>query len=174
MKITNEHIRHCILFADNLGKKPPEANEMICQAYGENSVGLTTIKEWFSKFKKGEFDLKDKPRVGRPKETSADDLQALLDEDDSQLRRELDRLLNTILRNLKAMGKVQIGTRWVLHKLTERQKFDRMNICMSLLGRHRKKSFLWRIVTGDEKWVCYENQVRKRRWVDPKTPSSSV
>jgi len=96
------------------------------QAYGENAVGLTTIKEWFFKFKKGEFNLEDKPRVDRPKETSADDLQALLDEDDSQSTRELGRLLNvdhiTILRNLKAMGKVQIGTRWVPHKLTERQK----------------------------------------------------
>jgi len=79
---------------------------MICQAYIENAVGLTTIKEWFSKFKKSEFELEDKPRVGRPKETEADDLQVLLDEDDFQLTRELDRLLNidysTILRNLKA------------------------------------------------------------------------
>jgi len=93
-----------------------------------NAVGLTTIKEWFAKFKKGEFDLEDKSRVGRPKETLADDLQALLDEDDSQSKRELGRLLNvdqtTILRNLKAMGKVQIETRWVPHKLTERQKCD--------------------------------------------------
>ena len=71
---------------------------------------LTTVIEWFSKFKKVEFDLEDKPRVGRLKETSADDLQALLDKDDSQSMRELSRLLNvvhtTILRNLKAMGKV--------------------------------------------------------------------
>ena len=50
---------------------------MICQAYGENAVGLTTIKEWFSKFKESEFDLEDKLRVGRQKETSAGDLQAL-------------------------------------------------------------------------------------------------
>ena len=68
MKIINEHILHCILFAYNLCKKPSEANEMICQAYGENAVRLTTIKKWFYKFKKGEFDLEDKSRVGRPKE----------------------------------------------------------------------------------------------------------
>jgi len=72
------------------------------------------------------------------------------------------------------MGKVQIETRWVPHKLIERQKCDRMNICISLLGHHRKKYFLWRIVTGDEKWVCYENPVRKRRLVDPEKSSSSV
>ena len=59
------------------------------QAYGENAVGLTTIKKWISKFKNGEFDLEDKPRVCRPKETQAEDLQALLDEDDSKSMREL-------------------------------------------------------------------------------------
>ena len=89
--------------------------------------------------------MEDKPKVGRLKETSADDLQALLDEDDSQSTRELGRLLNvdltTILGNLKAMEKVQIRTRWIPHKLTERQKCDRMNICMSLLGCHRKSLF---------------------------------
>jgi len=48
MKITNEYIGHCIIFAYNLGKKPPESNKVICQEYVENAVGLTTIKEWFS------------------------------------------------------------------------------------------------------------------------------
>ena len=120
--------------------------------------------------------MEDKPRLGRRKETSADNVQALLDEDDSQSTRELGRLLNgdhtTILRNLKAM---EIWTRWVPHKLTERQKCDRMNICMSLLGRHRIKSFLLRIVTGDEKWICYENceEVEKciDRYIDSKYKS---
>jgi len=27
---------------------------------------------------------------------------------------------------------------------------------------------------GEEKWVCYKNPFRKKRWVDPETPSSSV
>jgi len=100
---------------------------------------------------KGEFDLENIPRVGRPKETSGDVLQALLDEDDFQSMRKFSRLLNvdhtTILRILKAKVKVQIGTRCVPHKLTERQKCDRMNICMSFLGPHRN--------TGDEKCGCY-------------------
>ena len=71
---------------------------MICQAYEESAFGLITVKEWLSKFKKGELKLEHKPRVNRPKEAAADDLQAILDDH------------YTILRNLKAMGKVQIGT----------------------------------------------------------------
>ena len=69
--------RHCILFAYNLGKKPSENKKMICQEYGESAVGLTTIKEWFSKFKKDEFELEGRPRVCQLKEIAANDLQSL-------------------------------------------------------------------------------------------------
>ena len=67
---------------------------MICQAYEENVVDLKTIKESISKFKKGEFELEDKPRIGRPKETAAGDFQGLLYEDFYKSTRKLDRLLN--------------------------------------------------------------------------------
>ena len=59
------------------------------------------------------------------------------------------------------------------HKLSERQKCERMNICMSLLGRHRKMSSM-EDYKGDEKWVSYDNPVRKRRWLDPRKSSSSI
>ena len=43
----------------------------------------------------------------------------------------------------------------------------RKNTCEILLERYRKKSFLHRIVTGDEKWIFFENPKRKKSWVDP-------
>jgi len=42
-----------------------KVKQMIYQACWQDAVGLTTIKEWFSKFEKGKFGLEDKPRVGR-------------------------------------------------------------------------------------------------------------
>ena len=36
-----------------------------------------------------------------------------------------------------------------------------------LLERHKKKSFLHRIVTGDEKWIHYDNPKRKKSYVKP-------
>ena len=57
MDTNKNHIRHCILFMFNLGKKASQAKDEIYQAYGTGSVGLTTIKEWYAKFKKGEFNL---------------------------------------------------------------------------------------------------------------------
>ena len=162
----------------NLGKKASQAKDEIYQAYGTGSVGLTTIKEWYAKFKKGEFNLEDQPRSGRPKEMEDEELLVLLEEDDGQSTRELAKRVNvnqsTVLRRLKALGKVQKATRWVPHALSSRNKDDRMNIAMAHLTRHRRKSFLWRIVTGDEKWVYYDNPERKRQWVNPGTPSTST
>ena len=53
---------------------------------------------------------------------------------------------------------------WVPHKLTEENLANRMSICNSLLKRHESDPFLKRIVTGDEKWIIYDNIVRKRSW----------
>ena len=41
---------------------------------------------------------------------------------------------------------------------------DRISICESLLNRNKIDPFLKCMVTGDEKWVTYENVKRKRSW----------
>ena len=45
---------------------------------------------------------------------------------------------------------------------------------MSLLERHKKKSFLHWIVTGDEKWIHYDNAKRKKSCVKPGQPAKST
>jgi len=49
----------------------------------------------------------------------------------------------------------------------------RQNICQILLARQKRKSFLHRIMTGDEKWIYFQNPKRKKSWVDPAQPSIS-
>jgi len=46
--------------------------------------------------------------------------------------------------------------------------------CEILLKRYRKKSFLHRIVTRDEKWTFFENPKRKKPSVDPGAPFTST
>ena len=43
-----------------------------------------------------------------------------------------------------------------------------------LLERHKKKSFLHRIVTNDEKWIHYDNPKRKKSYVKPDQPAKST
>jgi len=59
-------------------------------------------------------------------------------------------------------GKIQKVCRWVPHELNERQMERRKNTCEILLERYRRKSFLHRIVTGDEKRIFFwEPQAQK-------------
>ncbi|GFU70822.1 mariner transposase [Trichonephila clavipes] len=41
---------------------------------------------------------------------------------------------------------------------------DRISICEALTKQNEIDPFLKRMVTGDEKWVTYDNIVRKRSW----------
>ena len=43
-----------------------------------------------------------------------------------------------------------------------------------LLERLKKKLFLHRIVTDDEKWIHYENPKRKKSYVKPGQPAKST
>ena len=43
-----------------------------------------------------------------------------------------------------------------------------------LLEGHKKKSFLHRIVTGDKKWIHYENSKGKKSYVKPGQPAKST
>ncbi|GFU27080.1 retrovirus-related Pol polyprotein from transposon opus [Trichonephila clavipes] len=44
----------------------------------------------------------------------------------------------------------------------------------SLLKRHENDPFLKRIITGDEKWVVYNNVKRKRSWSKKDEPAETI
>jgi len=46
-------------------------------------------KEWFRRFKDRDFSVKDKPSSGQPKKFEDKELEALLEEDQSQMQEEL-------------------------------------------------------------------------------------
>jgi histone-lysine N-methyltransferase SETMAR len=62
------------------------------------------------------------------------------------------------------------GNKWVPHELTETNRTNRIEKCVSLLSRHKFSYFLDRIVTCDEKWIFYDNVVRQRSWCAPGEP----
>jgi len=43
-----------------------------------------------------------------------------------------------------------------------------------LLARHKRKGFLHRIVTGDEKWIHYDNPKKRKSWGPPGYASTST
>ncbi|KAL6266174.1 hypothetical protein P5V15_003034 [Pogonomyrmex californicus] len=144
MAITKEHIRFSIHFAFHLKKNAAEATAMICAAWRERY----------------------EPRAGRPQKIETDELQALLDINSAQTEKELAEQLGvtqqTISVRLYTMGKVQKEGRWVPHELSEDNKNRRRDTALTLLSKFGKKDFLHKIITGDEKWILYDNPKRRK------------
>ena len=77
-------------------------------------------------------------------------------------------------KHLKQLGYVNKLNIWVSHKLSEIQLAKRSSICDSLLIRNETDPVLKLIITGDEKWVVYDNVVRKRSWSKRDEPAQST
>jgi len=86
-------------------------------------------------------------------------LQALLDINSAQkeLAKQLDVMQQAIFLRLRMMGKVQKKGRWIPHELSEDNKNRLRDTALTLLPKSRKKDFLHKIITGDEKWILYDN-----------------
>lgn len=172
------HLREVALFCFNSKKSAAEAHRMLKEVYGDDCVDDSSVRGWFRRFKSGDFDVEEKERTGRPKTFEDQELEGLLDEDPCQTQEELAKSLGvdqtTISRRLKALGMIQKQGNWVPHELKPRDIERRFFTCEQLLQRQNRKGFLHRIVTGDEKWIHYDNPKRKKSWGPPGHASSST
>jgi len=60
-----------------------EAHRMLVEVYGDTAPTDKSCKEWFRRFKDGDFSVEDKPRSGQPKKFEDKELETLLEEDQS-------------------------------------------------------------------------------------------
>ena len=89
--------------------------------------------------------------------------------------RHLQLLSGEHLHHLHAIGKVSKLGRWVPHRLSDKNKADRVTVATKLLDLYEKGELkLDDILTSDEKWVLYANIVRHREWVDKGSPASAT
>ena len=68
----------------NLKKSAVEAHQLFVETYREAALSERSCREWFQKFKNGEFDIEDKERSGRPEVYEDAELEALLGQDSCQ------------------------------------------------------------------------------------------
>ncbi|XP_023230347.1 histone-lysine N-methyltransferase SETMAR-like [Centruroides sculpturatus] len=168
MAENKEHFRHIMLFYFRKGKNASQTQKKICSVYGEGAIDDSTCRKWFRKFRESNFNLSDAPRSGRPAEADDDKILALIESDRHKTTREIGEILginqSTVSRRLHQLGMVSKADVWVPHELTEKNLIDRISACDSLLKRNEIDPFLKRIITGDEKWIVYNNVKRKRSW----------
>ena len=63
---------------------------------------------------------------------------------------------------------------WVSHELKEIHLTQRINIYDTHFKRNAIDPFLKRIITGDEKWIDYNNVNRKRSWSKNDEPAQTI
>ena len=163
-----EHFRHIMLFYYRKGKNATQSCKKICSVYGADAVDDSTCRKWFRRFREGNFDVKDASRPGRPSTTDDDEIKTLITADRHTTTRQIGQTLNTsatnVSRHLRKIGMVRKLDTWVPHELTVKNLKDRLSACETLLKRNEKENFLKRLITGDEKWIQYNNITRKRSW----------
>ena len=62
---SKRHLRVVLILLFNLKTSAAEAHRLLVEAYSEAALSERSCREWFQKFKNGEFDVKDKERSGK-------------------------------------------------------------------------------------------------------------
>ncbi|XP_011069255.1 PREDICTED: histone-lysine N-methyltransferase SETMAR-like [Acromyrmex echinatior] len=178
MSEISEEICYVMLFYYKKGKNAAQTCRQICEVYGADVVSERRTQEWFVRFCSGNFDVKDRPRSGRPVIEKVDEILQLVKQDRHVSCQEIANALRinhmTVWSHLKKTGYAKKLDVWVPHELTQRNLIDRISISKTLLKCNEIDPFLKQIITGDEKWVKYKNIVRKRwnkRGEPPQTTS---
>ena len=63
----NRHLREVLIFFFHLKKTAAEAHQELQKVYEDAALSVTTCRDWFRRFKDGDFDVDDRLREGRPK-----------------------------------------------------------------------------------------------------------
>jgi len=81
------YFREVLLDFFSVKKSVIESHRLLVEIYDEAVISETTYRDWFRRFKNGDFDVEDKKHGGRPKLVEDAELKASLDEDPSNARR---------------------------------------------------------------------------------------
>ena len=174
----NRHLRELLIFFFHSKKTAAEAHQELQKVYGYAAPSEATCLDWFRFFKDGDFDVDDRPREGRSKTFEDAELEALLDEDSCKTQEELASALGVtrqaIPKRLHALGMIQKQVTSVPYHLKPKDVNRRFFACGQLLERQKRKGFLHRIVTVDEKWIYYRSPKRRKSWGLPGHASTSL
>lgn len=108
MSVDKVHLRHVMLYEFRKGTNVAAAVKNIQDVYQDQAPAKRTVEKWFARFRRGKFNLKDKPRSGRPSDIDDEIVRALVQKNPRIPTKELAAALNvnksTAFRRLKKLN----------------------------------------------------------------------
>ena len=154
-----------------------QAAKNLRDVYGEEALKDRQCRNWFDKFRSGDFSLKDEQCSGRPNEDD-DQIKAIIESDDHVIVVEIKEMIkipkSTIDRHIKCLGLVKKLYFLILHEFKKIHLTERINACDLHFKRNEFNPFLKRIITGGEKWIVYNNVIRKWQWFKRDEPPQTT
>jgi histone-lysine N-methyltransferase SETMAR len=170
--------RDIIFFLWKEGATGADISQRLRDVFGSDALGKTVVYDWIQRFREGQSDTNDAPRSGRPRTSLTDEnirrVQMLIEEERRITVREISYAtginicsVHHILKENLNMSK--LCARWIPRLLTQTQKNDRTTIAKTNLKlADRDPSFMERIVTVDETWICCydpESKEQSKVWL---------
>ena len=163
--------RAYIKICTTLDQSPTIIHDNLVKVYGEAAYSYRNVARWAALFKAGKSKLMDKTRSGRPitemNKANIDLVQSLIDKNPrisySILEEKTFLSRGTLNRIIKDKLKLtKRSSRWVPHKLSLKNKQQRLEFCQAILEKFRKGEWrLDQILTGDE-CIFYWRSIEKR------------
>ncbi|EZA61626.1 histone-lysine N-methyltransferase SETMAR [Ooceraea biroi] len=102
------HLLHIMLYEYRKGVKPRTATKNIQDVYQDRAPAIRTVKEWFARFRRGDFCLDNDPRSGRSSSVDDNIVRDLVQDNSRVSTREIAERLDidksTAFRQLKKIG----------------------------------------------------------------------
>ena len=175
--------RYCIKFCQNLGETQAETVRKIQQAFLDEAMSATQIKEWYNKFKEGRTSVESDQRSGRPStcrnKVVINKVNDLIQDDRRLTVREIGDELNISKDSAHAiltqdLGMHRVAAKFVPRLLSQEQQRVRNEVAEDLLQTCEAiPEYLDTIITGDETWVYgydSETKAQSSQWKHPSSP----
>ncbi|KAK1137994.1 hypothetical protein K0M31_002485 [Melipona bicolor] len=85
---------HFVLYYFRKGKNASQAQKKLCAVYGDEALKERQCRNWFERFRSGDFSLKNAQRSGRPVEVDETHIKAIIDSDRHSTTRDIAEKLN--------------------------------------------------------------------------------
>ena len=175
--------RYCIKFCQKLGNNQAETIQKIQQAFGDEALSQTQIKEWFNRFKNGWMSVESEAHFGRLSTSRKEEViemvcQILLKDRRLTLWKIVEKVgiskesVHSILTKDLCMRRVL--AKFIPELLMEQQKELRVEIAQIMLDcANNDLEFTKTILTGDETWAYGyypETKFQSSQWKHPESP----